>query len=1011
MTFVPKFLLGALTALALLLLPALTLAQTGVAVPLGKDAWDLYVYGNGGVIFATLTGIKMLMVPDAGSSGFDVLLLVLATLGFIVLAIGAGFDPSKNLFRMFTYILVVWGVSFGSTRLTTNINVIDMVGSEAGAPRMYLVTGVPALVGLPAALVSQVGRYFTQVMESYFSFPGEFKMTAGAVGQFNLFARMLDDTMRFRLTDPNLRQSVAAYTANCVIPAMASPHGVFGFCRDGSDNCPRTAAHWVGGREALTTAPDYLKLLASARHNAIMTIYWPARAQGEDEAAWISRLQSPTLRASLQGGAQGELTFTAAQARQMGVVLSCNEAFLMIAHDAQAHAEDLFQGSAQAWARTGTQVPFEQAFQTMMAQASAPGAQFAGFSRPSGFILQQAMINSASGSFRVAALQTGNSEIMQAAALAQAEAQQRSTWVASFHMFNAMMGYVFSVLQAFIFAVTPIVVVALMVPGLGKSIFVNYAQILIWLTLWMPMLALINFMITLFAVESVQGVTVFSEGAITAANSGQISERINNLIIASQFLGTMTPLITWGLVKGTLAFTEFISQGLGSSFASQAGASAATGNLSMNNLSMDTTSMNRFSTQMSSAVGFSTISAPLNAAALSPTINYGGGQGTTGENNQLQHAMQVSQRATEAAQETRRRAEAFNESTTAERTWSNLLAQTFTSTTGTTREQALVDTVQKMRSAGMSDAAIVSVLATADRSLKSGDSVGSNASNGVNASVGVDGAAGFGPLVGLKRLFGFNISGSMDANVRDIVARDNEAGRNLLVVNQDGRVMTGTQVAQAMQSGASSVSEAFKQAKDYSEQYNTTRTDAMRQARDHTLSAMREQAVSLERQAEATRSMAMQGTVDTLTVRNLENELSRITGATAGLSGAGGRVDGEFGRLRGGHEAGVNAASAAFSAAGATIAAGGAGMRPPDASRIRQDAAALRELVDKHGGDRDVAMAALRRQVEDGQRRLNQLSERADSKLPGNVPGNDSFRNLRSPAPNRPPVDPPVQAP
>lgn len=592
-----------LLALAFVM-PEMAWAAAGSVDPLGGNAWDLYVFGNGRIIFDVLNSVKMLMVPSAGSSGFQTLLVLMATLGFVVLAIAAGFDPGKNLIRMFGYILVVWGVSFGTTKLTANVNINDMVANRDGLRETYTVTGVPALVALPAALTSQVGWYFTTVIETYFAMPGDFKVAGSAAGQFNLFNKMIQESNEFVLQNTSLKSSLSAYVADCVVPALAMNRlqgPVF--------NVANNRMEMASGVDALHRSTNVMDTLSSAQHKSVMTKFFPSKAT---DPSWFS---------SASGGA------TVANAGGFGVVMTCEQAFTGLQHDVEMDANLLMDANAKAWSNAGIMTPYETAFQSMLAQAAAPGGVTYG--RPSGFIMQQAMINSMSGSFRQAAVQTGNNELMQAAALAQAEQSQRSTWIAAFHVFNNMMGYVFTVLQAFIFAITPLVVVALMVPGLGRSIFTNYAQILIWLTLWMPMLALINYIITLFGSEAIQS-TLSMEGGLSPYNKGLLSERTNNLIIAAQFLGTMTPLLTWGLVKGSMAFTEFISSGVGSAFASQAGAAAATGNLSMNNMSLDNTSMNKFNTAFSSTVGSQAVNGFTNAGAALVAQDGGGGMSAMG---------------------------------------------------------------------------------------------------------------------------------------------------------------------------------------------------------------------------------------------------------------------------------------------------------------------------------------------------------------------------------------------
>lgn len=611
MTAFFKTFLLVLVAFMGVLAPEFALAQE--ARPPGGTHWDLYVYGNGQVIYSILMGVKMLMVPDAGETGFVTLLLFMATAGFVVLAIAAGFDPGKNLLRMFTYILVVWMVVFGTTKLTASVVILDLArgadGSAATEP--MVVDRAPALVVLPAALTSAVGQYFTRTIETYFTVPGSetFTLSGTGVGQFNLFGKMMNESTQYVITNPELKRSLSAYTADCVVPAMAL--GKLNGPVKGDDGAETSAS----GTQALLRTVNMVTTLGSAKNDAILTTYFPF---SKTDTSWMSV-------ASAETGTLGATAQDLDQYSSTGVVMSCTSAWTNISSDLEKHANLLMKSGADGWAKSGVMVPFETAMNTMIAQAAAPGAVAgANFSRPQGFILQQAMVNSMNGSFRQAAIQTGNNELMQAVALSQAEQQQKSAWSAAFSVFNNMMGYVFTVLQAFIFALTPLIVVALMVPGLGKAIFANYAQVLIWLTLWQPMLALINFIIMLFATESV-GTAISMEGGVSMANKALLSEKTNDLMIAAGFLGTMTPLLSWGIVKGAMAFTEFISKGVGSEFASQAGAAAATGNLSMGNLSMGNVGMDKFSTQMSSAVGQQGVSAAMGAGALTTQQDAGGG--------------------------------------------------------------------------------------------------------------------------------------------------------------------------------------------------------------------------------------------------------------------------------------------------------------------------------------------------------------------------------------------------
>ncbi len=748
------------------LLPELALADT--VKPAGATAWDLYVFGNGYVVEQILWGVKTLMVGH--SSAFTTLLLFMATLGFISLAIAAGFDPGKNLLRMFTYIISVWMVTYGSTSLTANVVIIDTVQSSTSGTPDYYVADVPALVALPAALTSQVGIKFTEFLEQHFSTVEDpaFTLSGSGGGQFNLKNRMLQESSQFRIEDAALKRTLGAYSTNCVIPAIALGKLV-------GQNGKGEAVYGV---KALTENADYLATLSSAASAAVLTTYYPYKPQ---ETGWATGMDE------FAGASEADIK----QAGTAGALVSCYSAFTGIMKDVQDHAASLIATGANAWAKAGVSVGFEEAYKRMLAQASAPGNSMGS---PTSYIMQQSMMNTMSGTFRQAAAQTGNNELLQAVALTQAEVQQKSTWVAGFSLFNNMMGYVFCVLQALIFALTPIIVVALMIPGMGKTIFVNYGQILVWLTLWTPMLAIVNFIITLF------GSKEFAEavsGGLSPLTQGAVSERANNLVIAAQFLGTMVPMLTWGIVKGAMAFTEFITHGVGANLAGQAGAAAATGNISMGNVGMNSTSMDKYSTQMQSAVGFQEVAVGTNAGAMNVSQAQGGG--TVSRNGSTVDTKAAFQDAVnDQLTKSRALAHELGSSTGQSLTVADLMSKAADSSHGTASQQAAQTILAKALSAstGMGHGQAMSLVqqAAKEESGQASSSRSGQVREGITAEMQAGGAAGS----AVKKLLGFGVKAEVGASLTQ--GRDNSHG----VSAREGQGLTDTEQAELRKLGFSS---------------------------------------------------------------------------------------------------------------------------------------------------------------------------------------------------------------
>src|SRR5690606_32147061 len=113
---------------------------------------------------------------------FRYLLLFLAIAGFIVLAVRAGFDPGKNFLKMFGFIFMIWLVMYGTTGARAHVHIYDRMSGYSN-----VITGVPALVAIPASIVSQTGEWLTRQIEQNFAIPGALKMSEG--GQYNLFSK------------------------------------------------------------------------------------------------------------------------------------------------------------------------------------------------------------------------------------------------------------------------------------------------------------------------------------------------------------------------------------------------------------------------------------------------------------------------------------------------------------------------------------------------------------------------------------------------------------------------------------------------------------------------------------------------------------------------------------------------------------------------------------------------------------------------------------------------------
>lgn len=525
------------------LLPGM--ASANVLNPPGLTAWDVYAFGNGQVMMGVMESIA-LMVNDPV---YAQLLGFLAILGFFVMVGSMSIWMSKNnssvaayggivLSRLFSMLLVVHltlGIGGGGP-VTSTIIIIDVVDNTT-----YTVQDVPAIIAVPASLISVAGQELTALIEKNFSLPGitypdELKISNG--GKLMLAASMIDDASQVQINDPSLRQSIALYVQNCAIPMMAN----------GSLSAT-----------ALVTSPDVWGMLQS-NSPAVHTIYYNA-------------------------------------ANPAGTAKSCMDAYALIDADITAAVPELLKDAAGAWNNTTALSYAEAGLDSALLWMSANGSGAIG---NAAFVRQSAVINMMQGSYAQAAAATNNNELMMNMALEQAKQSQVTSWRSSAEIFKATMGYIYSVLQAFVYAISPLVFVLIL--GFGGKMLGGYLTILVWLALWNPLLAIINFIVSAYGQADLMS-TLNQYSGTTIASAPAVTAKTSKLVAAAGYLATLIPVFSYGILKGTFAMTEFVSSGLGTAFANSAASQATTGSVSLDNQSMGNMNMNQKSFASKSTFG------------------------------------------------------------------------------------------------------------------------------------------------------------------------------------------------------------------------------------------------------------------------------------------------------------------------------------------------------------------------------------------------------------------------
>lgn len=533
--------------LGALLLPGLALADPQLN-PSGLDAWDVYTFGPGQTMSAIMNATA-LMVSDPV---YAMIVRFVAFLGFFVWFVSntgalAGSKGSGSVLglapgflgQIIALLLVLhFTIGLGGNGGVKS-NVIIHAYPEQIDPTggIYTVQNVPAIIAIPASVLSTFNIALTELVEKNFSIPGasfpdSLKISKG--GKVGLAASLLNDAGKVQFTNPYVRQSIATYVQDCTIPMMA--------------NGQLDAV-------ALTKSTDAWADMASTSQSLLTTYY--------------------------------------STSNKAGTVVPCASAYTSLSADIDASLPDVLRDASGGWQSDAYLGYVSAALDDSLYWTSGGTGTVNG----AGFVKQSAVLKMLQGAYSQAAASTNNSELLLAMNLEQSKQAQTTSWVTSSEIFYSTMGYVYTVLEAFVYALSSIVALLVLAGG-GAKMLQGYLSVLLWLALWFPLLAVINFLIDTYLQANLGSMPV------SQANMPAISAMTEKLVAAAGYLATLIPVFSYGIIKGTFAFTEFISHGLGSAFATSAAANTSSGNLSMDNQSMGNVNMHKQSYSQKADVGW-----------------------------------------------------------------------------------------------------------------------------------------------------------------------------------------------------------------------------------------------------------------------------------------------------------------------------------------------------------------------------------------------------------------------
>lgn len=505
--------------------------------------WEIYAYQNADSLF----GVFNAAAAIHASSDYASAIAAVAFCGFVAALIAYAFAPEKlQGWKWLATVLLVFGILI-VPRVT--VGIVDRTGGSA----VRVVDNVPFGVAVLGSLTSTIGHTLTGLFETAFQvIPGMGALPAELSYEQNglMFGnRLVRETGNVVFQDPAFRTDLVNYIHNCTTYDLI----------DGSLD-PAT----------FSTSDDVWSLMGSPNPARFSTLTGAGGAVGVDTCPNVYLSLNGRLPAQLQR-IQGRLAF------QLNPTLPGTAAAAAIAGQIQ-----------QAYLKNN------------IANASATAADI---------IRQNAMLNALEDTGKIVGQKVNDPAAMVlAVGRAQAVAQMNASWLNFGKVAEQALPVFRNVIEAVTYALFPLFVLLLLLTSGRETMmaFKGYAAILIWIQLWPPLYAILNYMASIYAAYDLAAAADLGTGAKALAlqTSSVIYSRALSGEAVVGYLAISIPFIAWAALKRMENFGTALVGGLSGLQAMLSGstASSTVGNTSLGNVSMDQMQLapNRTSAFMSS---------------------------------------------------------------------------------------------------------------------------------------------------------------------------------------------------------------------------------------------------------------------------------------------------------------------------------------------------------------------------------------------------------------------------
>ncbi len=505
--------------------------------------WEIYAYQNSESLF----GIFNAAAAIHASSDYRAALAAVAFFGFVAALIAYAFAPEK--LQGWKWLATVLLVSSVLIVPKVTVGIVDKTG---GAP-VKVVANVPFGVAVLASVTSRIGHTLTGLFETAFQvIPGPGALPSELAYEKNglMFGnRLIRETGNVVFQDPNFRTDLVNFIHNCtmfdLIDGTVSPSTFSG-------------------------SGDVWALMATPNPARFSTVTGGGGSVTVDTCPNVYTTLNGRIPAQISL-IQGRLAF------QLNPTLPGAAADAAIAGQIQ-----------QAYLKNS------------IADASATAADL---------IRQNAVLNAINDTSHIVGQKVNDPAAMVlAVGRAQAVAQQNASWLNYGKVAEQALPVFRNVIEAVTFALFPLLVMLLLLTSGRETMmaFKGYAMVLIWIQLWPPLYAVLNYMAAIYASYDLAAAADLGAGVKTLSlrtASAIYSRAISGEAVVG-YLAISIPFIAWAALKRMESFGTALVGGLSGLQGMLSGSTgaAATGNVNMGNVSMDQTQLapNRTSAFMNS---------------------------------------------------------------------------------------------------------------------------------------------------------------------------------------------------------------------------------------------------------------------------------------------------------------------------------------------------------------------------------------------------------------------------